>query len=269
MAKPTIDQEMLARIRRFVQELSNVVDVQFSEDLGLPKLSINPRDKSQSRVTAHYMLLVASIDQGRLVGRAENARRLLVHCHKQLGENLYSKQNKEAFEETLASFTAHSLGPSKNVIPGILASANRFVAATAGGNLVQWATQFNLPSQIADAISTNVDWMGKTQNSARKKTWMYMRWMVRPHPDLRIWEGVSPKDLFVPVDVNVARAASLLGAIPERSTQPDWSDVVTITDFAKTLFPEDPAKIDYPFFLLGRGDLKARDVASKLGLRLR
>ncbi|RLI80299.1 hypothetical protein DRP04_08340 [Archaeoglobales archaeon] len=31
-----------------------------------------------------------------------------------------------------------------------------------------------------------------------------------------------------------------------------WKEVVKITEFTKSLYPNDPARIDYPFFLLGR-----------------
>jgi len=263
-----VDPQTVSKLRKFVEELSDVVDIQFSDDPSLPKLPVDPRDKSNSTRTAHHMLLVASVDQRALVGVAENARRLLVHCYEKLGENLYLEGNLDSFATVLREFRSPlPLGKSNHVMPHILASANRFVATTAEGDLVRWARNFNSPSSIVDAIASNIAWMGATPNSTRKKAWMYMRWMVRPYPDLRIWENLSPKDLFVPVDINVAKAASLFGIMPRESLKVlDWSDVVTITNFARTLFPGDPAKIDYPFFLLGRGDLKARRVALKLGL---
>jgi len=90
--------------------------------------------------------------------------------------------------------------------------------------------------------------MGATPNITRRKAWMYMGWMVRPYPDFHIWKNISPKDLFVPVDHNVAKAASSFGVIPaERLGKLDWSDVVAITNFARTLFPYGPARIDYLF----------------------
>jgi len=94
--------------------------------------------------------------------------------------------------------------------------------------------------------------MGKA-SKVKKKAWMYMRWMVRDYPDLKIFDHFSPKDLFVPVDRNVLKAAIYLGIIPyKKSLQPTWKDVEKITQFGRTLYPEDPVKIDYPLFLLGR-----------------
>ena len=200
---------MKLKLREFVQQLSDIVDVQFSQEPSLTKLPIDPRDKSMSSRTAHHMLLVASVDQRSLVGVAENARRLLCHCHQQLGDKLYTVEEERTFAEAIVPFRSQRpLGQSSAVIPRILASTNRFVSSEAKGNLVQWGTQFELPSQIAEAISTGIYWMGATPNSTRRKMWMYMRWMVRPYPDLRIWEELSPKDLFVPVDYNVAKVAS-------------------------------------------------------------
>jgi hypothetical protein len=81
-----------------------------------------------------------------------------------------------------------------------------------------------------------------------------MRWMVRPTPDLRLWDHLSPSDLLIPVDRHVARVASALGLISsEQASNPRRGEVEAITAFARTLFPDDPARVDYAFFLWGRG----------------
>jgi len=100
-------------------------------------------------------------------------------------------------------------------------------------------------------LGSSIIRMGRDKNSARKKAWMYMRWMVREYPDLRIFDHFSPRDLFVPLDKNVARVAVSLGVLKSLNN-PGWSEVVKVTEFARTLYPEDPAKVDYSFFLLGR-----------------
>jgi uncharacterized protein (TIGR02757 family) len=260
---------VVSALRRFVDMLSNVVDVQFSEDSGLPRLPIDPRDRSQFARTAHYMLLVASIDQRRLVGAAENARRLMAFYQQQLKDQVYSEQDEDTLATILSRYrSSEPLGTNKDKIPRILASVNKFVATQAEGDLHRWGKQFHNPLAIVDVISTAIYYMGSTPNSARKKTWMFMRWMVRPYPDLHVWTNLSPKDLFVPVDYNVANVASSFGVLPkERLTKLDWSDVVTVTNFARLLFPEDPARVDYPFFLLGRKDPGAKAAALKSGFQ--
>lgn len=75
------DAAIVTKLRKFVEELSDCVDLQFSADPSLPKLPVDPRDRSSTAGTAHYMLLVASIDQQELGGASENARKLLVSCH--------------------------------------------------------------------------------------------------------------------------------------------------------------------------------------------
>ena len=87
---------------------------------------------------------------------------------------------------------------------------------------------------------------------------IYMRWMVRSKPDLELFSHFSPENLYVPLTRENADVAVSLGLI--RSAAPFlWRDKNAtmnarerIMDFAKQLFPEDPAKVDYPFFLLGR-----------------
>ena len=90
------------------------------------------------------------------------------------------------------------------------------------------------------------------------KLWIYMRWMVRPTPDLQIYDHLLPEDLYVPLTKENANVAASLGII-ETASPSLWRDEHTaavarqkITDFAKRLYPQDPAKVDYPFFLLGR-----------------
>jgi hypothetical protein len=85
-----------------------------------------------------------------------------------------------------------------------------------------------------------------------------MRWMVRPSPDLQIYDTLLPKDLYVPLTKENANVAASLGIIPYAAPSL-WRDEQTasvarqkLTDFSKRLFYNDPAKVDYPFFLLGR-----------------
>jgi hypothetical protein len=82
--------------------------------------------------------------------------------------------------------------------------------------------------------------------------------MVRPEPDLEIFNHFSPEDLNVPLtgeNANVAASLELINSVAPSL----WKDKhramearEKITKFAKQLFPKDPAKVDYPFFLLGR-----------------
>jgi endonuclease III len=65
--------------------------------------------------------------------------------------------------------------------------------------------------------------------------------------------GIVRGDLLVPVDRHVARVAEALGLIsPEQAKNPRRQEVQTITAFARLLFPDDPARVDYAFSLWGR-----------------
>jgi hypothetical protein len=87
---------------------------------------------------------------------------------------------------------------------------------------------------------------------------MYLQWMTRPYPDLGILQHFSIKDLYVPVTSYIRDVAYCLG-LCEESNSKEW-DVLenrdkareSVTTFAKELFPEDPSKVNYPFYLLGR-----------------
>jgi hypothetical protein len=136
------------------------------------------------------------------------------------------------------------------VIPEILTCVNKFVRDKAEKNLIKYSQRFSKPKDLVENLAQNIEKM----NEPRKdKAWVYMRWMVRPEPDLEIFNHFSPEDLNVPLTGENANVAASLGLI--NSVAPSlWKDKhrARITDFAKQLFPKDPAKVDYPFFLLGR-----------------
>ena len=255
--------DLISRLVRYIEKQSNIIDLQFDPKI-LPPLPFDPysSDPSLRSRIAHYLLLVASIDEGNVVGPADNARRLLARCHTQLKGELFSSDQK-AFHEAIRKLDRLDSRLFEQ-IPIILASVNSFVQRIANGDMVEYSRQFSKPIDLAEQISTNILRMGKTIGSARKKTWMYMRWMVRSAPDLNIFNHMNPSDLYVPVDRNVGRVAACLSLLPlERLSSLRWDDVVNITDFARRLFPQDPVKVDYPFFLLGRKLARAPQLSER------
>jgi hypothetical protein len=80
-----------------------------------------------------------------------------------------------------------------------------------------------------------------------------MRWMVRSSPDLQIYDHLLPEDLYVPLTKENANVAASLGVIPSASPSL-WRNEQTaaearqkVTAYAKSLFPQDPAKLTTPF----------------------
>jgi len=251
-----LDRKLIELLKKFVEIYSHTPDLQFDPCID-PVIPIYPysQDYEERRRTAHYLLLVASIDESRIVGKSENARKLLVRFYQCFGEDLFRITDECVFKNVLDNVTADlSLGRLRGRIPEILAGVNRFVMERARGDLINYSRMFQKPYDFVEEIGTNIPRMGKSNKSARKKAWMYMRWMVRDYPDLRIFDHFSPEDLFVPLDRNVAKVAVCLGVLNKNKSKNSltWKDVVKVTEFARTLYPEDPAKVDYPFFLLGR-----------------
>lgn len=94
--------------------------------------------------------------------------------------------------------------------------------------------------------------------SACKRLCMFLRWMVRRDKivDFGIWELINPDALVIPLDTHVHKQALELGIISRKS--PDMKAAVLITDFLKTVFPNDPTMGDFALFGLGidpAGDL--------------
>lgn len=175
-----------------------------------------------------------------------------------------SGQSK-SFHEIVQKFDQNQLGQAKEKIPEVLDSVNLFVQEKAGGNLIKYAQQFSDPENMVKEIGSYIPFMGGQRID---HAWMYLRWMVRPYPDLNIFKNLSCKQLQIPFTSFVRNVALCLGLC--KNPAANWNDISVVeqertllTQFAADLFPEDPAIVDYPFYVLGRW---IRD--EKLNLRL-
>lgn len=103
----------------------------------------------------------------------------------------------------------------------------------------------------ASEMRTAVYGQKPDEKAANKKIWMLRRWMIRDDGlvDLGLWKHSDKKELIIPLDVHVFRQASELGITSRRSRNLDTAK--EITDFFKTIFPEDPAKGDFALFGYG------------------
>ena len=99
-------------------------------------------------------------------------------------------------------------------------------------------------------ISNPVAQKGKPA-SACKRMNMMLRWLCRKDGvvDLGIWNGVSPSELMIPLDVHVARTARLLGLVTRK--QNDRKTVEELTAQLRKLSPDDPVKYDFALFGVG------------------
>jgi len=159
-------------LKDFIEKCSQIPDLQFDSEID-PPLPINPYSKNlEDKIKiAHYFLIVASIDEGNLVGRAENARILVVRLYKLLKDNLFSITNvnylKKIFTDCLQNL---SLSRLKDRIPEIIVSVNQFVINKGGDNLIKFAQQFETPKDFVKVLANNIVRMGKS-SEVRKKAW--------------------------------------------------------------------------------------------------
>ena len=249
--------EAFTLLLKFVNTNSSVVDTQWDRRMS-PRLLFNPYSEygEERKTSAHYFLLASSILDDSIVGFSENVRMLLIHLHQTLSNRLFEIHKPHLFQEEILKCGFYGdLGPRKGVIPEVLTSVNIFVKNKTEKNIIEYSRKFGRPNDLVENLAQNIEAMNGPH---KDKAWTYMRWMVRPKPDLRIFDHFSPKDLQVPLTRENADVAASLGLI--NSVGPFlWKDEKSakkarelITDFAKQLSPDDPAKVDYPFFLLGR-----------------
>lgn len=251
-----VKDEVRTLLLDFINKNSNVADVQWDRRMS-PRLLFNPySEKYEERKTvAHYFLMAAAILDETVVGYPENARMLLVYLNQALGNSFFEIKKAHQFDEELVKADFYNdLGPNKKAVSEILVAVNIFMRFKADHNLLKYSQRFRKPRDFIEDLAQNI---ATFSGPHKDRAWLYMRWMVRPNPDLQIYDHLLPKDLYVPLTKENVNVASSLGILPSGATV--WHDEHSeadaqqkLTDYAKRLFPNDPAKVDYPFFLLGR-----------------
>lgn len=95
----------------------------------------------------------------------------------------------------------------------------------------------------------------KGKNSANKRIYMFLRWMVRADSkvDKGFWLWFSPSDLIIPLDTHVMQESVRLGLIPEKSAC-SIKTAKLLTDKLKEIWKDDPCKGDFALFGLGVSD---------------
>ena len=249
--------ELVPDLVKFINMNSNVVDVQWDRRMS-PRLLLNPYSQylEEKKRVAQYLLMVAAILEDRMLGFSENARRILILLHQIYGDRIFEIRKPHMFAEKIAASDFYpDLGQSREAISPILINVNDFVKNQSGRDLIEYSKRFSKPEHFVENLSKNIQ---RLSGPYKDKAWVYMRWMVRPEPDLRIFENFTPADMFVPLTPENANVAASLGLINPMlpPTARDESRATkareSLTNFARRLFPDDPAKVDYPFFLLGR-----------------
>lgn len=108
---------------------------------------------------------------------------------------------------------------------------------------------------IVDVISENFSQcriVPSTKASAKKRLCMFARWMVRDNSpvDIGLWTWFPKSELLIPMDVHVLQESQKLHILSEKE-QSSRKSAEKLTDFARCVFPDDPAKLDFALFGLG------------------
>lgn len=95
------------------------------------------------------------------------------------------------------------------------------------------------------------------KGSTCKRLNMFLRWMVRRDDkgvDFGIWKQISPANLICPIDLHVARVAKRFNLLRFKNAENltvNWKTATDLTEYLRTLDPEDPVKYDFALFTLG------------------
>lgn len=93
------------------------------------------------------------------------------------------------------------------------------------------------------------------RQSTCKRLCLFLRWMVRRDNkgvDFGIWQGISPAQLVIPIDVHVERIARRLGLLNDNEKL-CWNTALLLTERLRAFCPQDPVKYDFALFGMGVG----------------
>ena len=187
--------QSISRVKDYVSSFKEVRDLQFETV---------PYDLD-SHEGISYLLLVASINQST---SAEHVRDLMRALYDSLGDDLLRLHDiqLENYQSVLDQFKGSNCKIWSSV-PKILSSASKLIEKTKEhGGFVERGKAQKSTLQAANRLANNIYYMGKRPGGARKKVWMFLRWMVRPSPDVGIWSTLDASELRVPLDTNTGRA---------------------------------------------------------------
>ena len=119
----------------------------------------------------------------------------------------------------------------------------------------RWYKKIDTSEDLADIIARSFPkskLVPKGKTSACKRTYMFLRWMVRKNSpvDLGLWDWYSPQKLLIPLDTHVMQEAIKIGILDEKSTASRKTARI-LTNEMERIFPEDPVRADYALFGLG------------------
>lgn len=95
----------------------------------------------------------------------------------------------------------------------------------------------------------------KDTTSCCKRVNLMLRWLVRQNSpiDIGIWTKLDQSKLLLPMDVHSLNTARKYGFLKRKSN--DMKAVLEVTEWARTICPDDPASLDY--FLFGESYAEA------------
>ena len=106
----------------------------------------------------------------------------------------------------------------------------------------------SLEKLSVDDIREKIIGSKRDLNASNKKIHMFRRWMVRNDNiiDYGIWKNIKPADLIIPLDIHVHRSSIELKITSRKSV--NLITAIEITNFLKSIFPNDPLLGDFSLF---------------------
>lgn len=135
-------------------------------------------------------------------------------------------------EGSLKSFFLQELNPDESDIEGLLIRVMKKIKSGVPKSYLSRGFSYLFPSPV--------------DGSPCKRMSLFLRWMVRSPKDgidLGLWPEIGASRLIIPLDTHLLKFAQKYKI--SRYQNPSWRMAKEVTNFLKTLDPEDPVSFDF------------------------
>jgi uncharacterized protein (TIGR02757 family) len=236
----------MTQLAKYKQLISQYEDMQYftTDPIAVVKLLYTPQDIEIMAVVASWL---AYGNRNQIFKKCNMALDTMQHAPLEYLKSGKWQEFKNSTQNFYRLFTYHDFYSLLNCLHSIYAQHSTLEEA------ILHHLQLNPEADYLDALIALLPTKGipKDKSSACKRLCLMLRWLVRQDSkvDIGIWHSFDQTKLLIPLDTHVWRIAHTEGLISRSNA--DMKSVIELTQKCRSLFPHDPASMDFALFGIG------------------
>ena len=236
----------MTQLDKYNQLISQYEDMQYftTDPLAVVKLLYTPHDIEIMAVVASWL---AYGNRNQIFKKCNMALDIMQHQPYEYLKSGEWKAYKGSTQNFYRLFTYDDFYSLLNCLNSIYTQHSTLEEA------IHHHLQLNPQADYLDALITLLPTKGipKDKSSACKRLCLMLRWLIRQDSkvDIGLWKSFDQSKLLIPLDTHVWRIAHNEGLLTRSIA--DMKSVTELTPHCRSLFPHDPARMDFALFGAG------------------